>query len=142
TGYAEAVEVTYDLNTISLKKILHLFFLTIDPTSLNKQGNDQGTQYRTGIYYLNQHDKIIAESSLKRLAKLYQKPLVVECEPLKNVFVAEQWHQDYLNKKPNAYCHIPFGAFIMAKRSNPIKLAGKKRSMKNFIKKLYKRLNH
>lgn len=137
TGFAEAVEITYDLNAISLRKILQLFFITIDPTSLNQQGNDIGSQYRTGIYYQNEKDKIIAESALKRLAKHYApKPLVVECEPLKNVFVAEESHQDYLEKKPNAYCHVPFGAFIAAKRGNPIKLQNKRHKIHSFKKQL------
>ncbi|MDO5090516.1 MAG: peptide-methionine (R)-S-oxide reductase MsrB, partial [Cardiobacteriaceae bacterium] len=82
------------------------YFRVIDPTSLNKQGNDRGTQYRTGIYYTDAAEKAVIDQALADLSKQYSKPVVVENEPLKQFFLAEDYHQDYLTKNPNGYCHI------------------------------------
>lgn len=106
TGHAETVHVTYDANKVSLKELLLHFFRIIDPTSLNKQGNDRGTQYRTGVYYTDPKDKEIIEAVFSQEARNYDKPIVVEVEPLKNFIIAEDYHQDYLKKNPNGYCHI------------------------------------
>ena len=106
TEHAETVKVTYDPNKISLDKLLQYYFRVIDPTSINKQGNDRGRQYRTGIYYQNEQDKAVIEAALKTLQSKYQVPIQIEVEPLKNYVEAEEYHQDYLKKNPNGYCHI------------------------------------
>ena len=106
TDHAETVKVTYDPNKISLDKLLQYYFRVIDPTSINKQGNDRGRQYRTGIYYQNEQDKAVIEAALKTLQNKYQAPIQIEVEPLKNYVEAEEYHQDYLKKNPNGYCHI------------------------------------
>ena len=106
TDHAETVKVTYDPNKISLDKLLQYYFRVIDPTSINKQGNDRGRQYRTGIYYQDGADKAVIEQALAQLQTKYKKPVQIEVQPLKNYIVAEEYHQDYLKKNPNGYCHI------------------------------------
>ncbi len=107
TGYAEAVFVKYDSYKISLRTILRLYFKSIDPTSLNRQGPDFGTRYRTGIYYTDKHDLEIIGEVYKLEAGLHEKPLCVEVEPLKNFYPADEYHQNYLEKNPFGYCHLP-----------------------------------
>ncbi len=124
TGFAETVKVIYAPEEIALDMLLDLFFKTIDPTSLNKQGNDRGTQYRSGIYYTNVADEPIVKSAIKKLSDSYSKPIVVECKPLENYYPAEEYHQDYLDKHPDGYCHIPQQLFRMAQEANPAGLAG------------------
>lgn len=106
TGHAETVYLTYDDEIISLETILEKFFKVIDPTSLNRQGNDRGTQYRTGIYFVDPQDEALIKSFIEGKRSKYAKPIVVEVEPLKNFFDAEEYHQDYLKKNPRGYCHI------------------------------------
>lgn len=106
TGHAETVRVTYDADKINLSTLLKYYFKIIDPTTLNQQGNDRGSQYRTGVYFLNEEDKKIIDQELKELQKAYTNKIVVESESLKNFFTAEDYHQDYLKKNPNGYCHI------------------------------------
>lgn len=106
SGHAETVKVTFDVDKIDLETILAYYFRVIDPTSLNRQGNDIGPQYRTGVYYTNPQDKAIIEKALTNLQKKYQKNIVVENQPLQNFYEAEEYHQDYLAKNPNGYCHI------------------------------------
>lgn len=106
TGHAETVRVVYDPAQLSLDDILQYYFRVIDPTSLNKQGNDRGTQYRTGVYYTDAAEKAVIEAALAREQKKYKQPLVVENLPLKHFYEAEEYHQDYLLKNPNGYCHI------------------------------------
>lgn len=118
TNFAETVKVQYDPKEIDLKFLIDLFFKTIDPTSLNKQGNDRGTQYRTGIYYTDPADLPIIKAAVQELAKGYSKPLVVEIEPLTNFYPAEDYHQDYLDKNPGGYCHINPALFELARKAN------------------------
>ena len=106
TGHAETVHVTYDANQITLKEILLHYFRIINPTSKNKQGNDVGTQYRTGVYYADEKDLEVINQVFEEVAKKYDQPLAVEKEALTNFIVAEDYHQDYLQKNPNGYCHI------------------------------------
>lgn len=106
TGFAETVYIKYDENEISLVEILEKFWKVIDPTSLNKQGGDIGTQYRTGIYYTDEKDLSIIKESLLNESKKYNKPMVTEVEKLRNFYRAEEYHQKYLEKNPNGYCHI------------------------------------
>lgn len=120
TGYAEAVEVEYESYTIPLRTILRLYFKAIDPTSLNRQGEDSGTRYRTGIYYTDKSDLPIIQEVMALEAKKYDAPLQVEVAPLKNFFSADEYHQDYLDKNPTGYCHLPIGLFAYAKNYMPV----------------------
>lgn len=118
TGFAETVRVEYNPEEVSLDLLLELFFLTINPTTLNKQGNDIGTQYRTGIYHIDESDVPTIQAALSLLAQKYTKPIVVEQEVLRNFYPAEAYHQDYLDQNPKGYCHIEPGLFTMAKNAN------------------------
>lgn len=106
THHAETVHIKYDIEKISLDEILQYYFKIIDPTSINKQGEDIGGQYRTAIYYTNDEDKQIICKFIENKKDEFDKPIVVEVEKLKNFVIAEQYHQDYLKKNPNGYCHI------------------------------------
>lgn len=106
TGHAETVYVKYDATKISLEKLLMYFFRIIDPTALNKQGNDVGTQYRTGIYYEDPEAKKEIEDFMSRMQSSYQRRIMTEVLPLENFYKAEEYHQDYLEKNPHGYCHI------------------------------------
>lgn len=102
--HAEVVKVTY--KDISLKAILSHFFRFVDPFSLNKQGPDIGLQYRSGIYYVDEADKPIINDAITKIKKKFNRKPVVEVEPLKNYYSAEDYHQDYLKKNPQGYCHV------------------------------------
>lgn len=117
TGHAETVRVEYDPEQISLSYILHMYFDVIDPTSLNRQGNDIGSQYRTGIYYVNPEDEAIIRAAVSELQEKYDKPIAIEVAPLENYYLAEEYHQDYLTKNPGGYCHIGADAFDKASRA-------------------------
>lgn len=106
TDFAETVNVTFDEGKISLKEILDHYFYIIDPFSLNKQGNDRGRQYRTGIYSKNKEDIDFVKSFVEEKQKEADKKILVEVEELKSYVVAEDYHQDYLKKNPTGYCHI------------------------------------
>lgn len=106
SGHAETVKVVYDADKIDLETVLKYYLRVIDPTSLNKQGNDRGVQYRTGIYYTDASDKAAVDKALASIKSKYTKPIVVEHQPLQNFSLAEEYHQDYLAKNPNGYCHI------------------------------------
>ena len=121
TGFTETVKVVYDPTEVSLQLLLELFFETIDPTSLNKQGNDRGTRYRTGIYHTDKADVATIGKALNQLAKKYSTPIVVEHLPLENFYDAEEYHQNYLDKNPGGYCHINPQLFERAKNANPKK---------------------
>ncbi|MEG0374977.1 MAG: peptide-methionine (S)-S-oxide reductase, partial [Raoultibacter sp.] len=86
--------------------LIEAFFESIDPTSINRQGNDIGSQYRSGIYYTDMHDVPIIESKIEELQQHFSKSLAIEVEPLDGFYPAEKYHQDYLDKNPNGYCHI------------------------------------
>lgn len=106
TGYAETVKVTYDPSVITTAQLLDGFFRVVDPTSVNQQGNDRGSQYRSGIYYTDKGDKAIAEAAVAKQKKKYTAPIVTEVKPLTSYYKAEGYHQDYLDKHPGGYCHI------------------------------------
>lgn len=95
TGAVETVKVVYDPRTVDLDLLLDLYFQTIDPTSVNRQGGDSGLQYRTGIYYIDKDDAPVIEAAIKDLAKDYAKPIAIEVMPLVNFYAAEEYHQDY-----------------------------------------------
>lgn len=106
TGHTEVCEVEYDPAILPLHKVLEHYFRIVDPTSLNRQGPDRGTQYRTGIYYSDQSEKAIITDYIKKVQEICDEPIVVEVQPLECFFSAEEYHQDYLSKNPRGYCHI------------------------------------
>lgn len=118
TGFAETVKVVYNPQEISLGLLLDLYFKTIDPTGINRQGNDRGPQYRTGIYYTNPADLPVIRKAISALAQNYQKPIAIEVMPLENFYKAEDYHQDYLDKHPGGYCHINPQLFEFARKAN------------------------
>lgn len=106
TGHAETVKVVYNPDKLSLDDILQYYFRIIDPTSLNKQGNDRGVQYRTGVYTTDTAEQAVVAAALTQLQERYKRPVVVENTALEHFYEAEQYHQDYLMKNPNGYCHV------------------------------------
>ena len=107
TGHVEAVRVTFDTAQISLRDVLEIFFVVHDATTLNRQGNDSGTQYRSGIYYSNDEQKQVANDMIRQMSqdKLFGSPIVTEVTPLANYWPAEAYHQDYFENNPNqGYC--------------------------------------
>ena len=115
SGHAETLRIDYDETRISLAELLKYYFMVIDPLSVNRQGHDEGIQYRTGIYYTG-------EALLPEIMEVYRAEeekagakLAVEVEPLRNFFPAEEYHQKYLDKNPGGYCHIPNQYFNMKK---------------------------
>lgn len=106
TGHAETVRVTFDETVLSAARLLELYFRVIDPLSVNRQGNDAGVQYRTGIYYSDASLLSAIEAAVEAERKKAGKPLAVEVKPLENFYPAEEYHQKYLEKDPNGYCHI------------------------------------
>ena len=110
SGAAETVAVTYAADTLSLAELLQYFFRVIDPTSVNRQGNDCGTQYRSGIYARQARALVVAQRALNALQAQYDRPLAVEVAALVNFTAAEEEHQDYLEKNPRGYCHVPLAA--------------------------------
>lgn len=106
TGHAETVEIVYDDNILPLNRLLALYFSIIDPVSVNRQGGDSGTQYRTGIYYTDEADRAVIDIVMDGVRARCDKPVAVEVEPLKNFIEAEDYHQQYLAKNPGGYCHI------------------------------------
>ena len=119
TGAAETVRVVYDPHVISLQKLLELYFQTIDPTSVNEQGEDCGTQYRTGIYFTHEAQLPVIRTAISQLAGQYEAPIAIEVQALDNFYRAEEYHQDYLDKNPTGYCHIRPELFKMAREANP-----------------------
>ncbi|WP_139902426.1 peptide-methionine (S)-S-oxide reductase MsrA [Clostridium thermarum] len=107
TGFAETCYVEYDESQLPLEKLLEEYWRIVDPTVLNRQGPDVGSQYRTGIYYTDESDLNIILKSVAEEQKKYEKKIVTEVKPLENFYVAEEYHQKYLQKNPNGYCHIP-----------------------------------
>jgi len=107
TGHNEVVKLTYDPSQISLGQILEIFFVIHDPTTMNRQGADSGTQYRSGIYYTTPQQKEIADEMIRQMSqdKLFGKPIVTEVLPLSNYWPAEEYHQDFFEKNPyQGYC--------------------------------------
>jgi peptide methionine sulfoxide reductase msrA/msrB len=123
TGFAEAVKVKYDADQVNLPLLIDLFFKSIDPTTIDRQGNDIGDNYRSGIYSTDPETENIVKIEVAKLAKNYSQPVVVETIPLINFYKAEDYHQDYLDKNPGGYCHIPLSVFEEAKRANPLPAA-------------------
>jgi methionine-S-sulfoxide reductase len=108
TGHAESIRVNYDPEVVSYERLLKHFWEIHDPTSLNRQGNDIGSQYRSVIFYADPKQEMVAKASLERLEKSgkYSPKIVTEILPVKEFYLAEEYHQDYLKKNPGGYCHI------------------------------------
>ncbi len=109
TGHAEVVQVTFDPQVLSYKDLLKVFFTIHDPTTLNRQGNDAGTQYRSAIFYHNDEQKKIAEEVIQEItaAKIWNHPLVTEVTPFDQFYIAEDYHQEYFKKNPfQGYCRV------------------------------------
>ena len=115
SGHAETVKIEYDPEVISLTELLGYYFMVIDPLSVNKQGNDRGIQYRTGIYYTDENQLPEIKDVYKEQEEKAGAELAVEMEPLKNFYTAEEYHQKYLEKNPGGYCHIPGKMFSVKK---------------------------
>jgi peptide-methionine (S)-S-oxide reductase len=118
TGHAEAVQITFDESIIPADTILDLFFLIHDPTTLNQQGNDVGTQYRSAMYYTNDEQKSAFSAAIERASSHWDNQIVTELQPLTTFYPAEDYHQDYFNKNPgNGYCSIVITPKIVKARS-------------------------
>ena len=122
TGFAETVRVSYDPGRVSLKELTELYFTIIDPLSLNRQGGDVGTRYRTGVYYTDPAERAIIEAVFQAEEKRVGAVLAVELEPLRNFYLAEERHQDYLDKNPGGYCHVPLKTFRYLRLYQDLKL--------------------
>jgi peptide-methionine (S)-S-oxide reductase len=119
TGHAEVVQVTFDPNIISFKEVLEIFFTAHDPTTLNRQGADVGSQYRSVIFYHNEKQKEIAELVIEELdaEKLWDSPIVTQVEPFKNFYKAEEYHRRYFSRHPEAaYCRVVIAPKIVKLR--------------------------
>ena len=119
TGYAETVRVRYDESQIDLEFLLNMFFAAIDPLSLNKQGHDEGTRYRTGVYYVEPDQLPVIKKVFAEQQQKYAEPIAVEIAPLQIFYPAEEYHQDYLDKNPQGYCHLPSALFDFARQARP-----------------------
>lgn len=115
-GYAEAVEIEYDEKLTSYQKLLDFFFRIHNPTTLNRQGNDVGSSYRSAIFYSNEDEKRQGQNFIEIVnqSKRWKSPVVTTLEPLKNFYPAEEYHQGYLQKNPGGYtCHaVYFGSYL------------------------------
>ena len=118
TGYAETVRIAYDPQVATLEFLLNMFFKAIDPTSLNKQGHDEGTRYRTGVYFTDEADMPVIRKVFAEQQALLPHPIVVEVEPLRQFYPADESHQDYLDKHPDGYCHLPLELFEYARKAH------------------------
>ena len=116
TGYAETVKVEYDVDVLPLADLTELYFKAIDPLSLNQQGEDRGTRYRTGIYFTDPADEPVIREVYDKVQQRYAALLAVELLPLRNFCPAEEYHQDYLDKNPEGYCHLTKAIFDIARR--------------------------
>ena len=115
SGHAETVRIDYEQEKISLTELLNFYFMVIDPLSVNRQGEDSGIQYRTGIYYVSEDQLPEIRAVFEEQEKKAGTKLAVELGPLKNFFSAEEYHQKYLEKNPGGYCHIPGRYFTLGK---------------------------
>lgn len=107
TGHAESIQISYDPRTLPYEELLRLFFRLHDPTTLNRQGNDIGTQYRSAIFYTNEKERKIAEKVIQDMSDMWNRKITTSLEPFKKFYSAEAYHQDYLQKNPGGYtCHF------------------------------------
>jgi len=118
TGHAEVARITFDPSRISYEKILEWFWKSHDPTTLNRQGADIGTQYRSVIFYHNDRQKALAEKSKREAQAMFKDPIVTEIQPLKAFYLAENYHQDYYRNNP----HAPYCTFVIRPKLKKLKL--------------------
>lgn len=116
SGHAETVRILYDPEKISLSRLLGYYFLVIDPLSVNRQGNDRGVQYRTGIYYTEESQLKDVLAAVRAQEEKLGAKLKVEVQRMRNFYSAEAYHQKYLEKNPGGYCHIPSAFFSLNKQ--------------------------
>ncbi len=116
TGYAETVRIEYDEEQVGLAFLVNMFFAAIDPLSHNKQGHDEGTRYRTGVYYTLEEQLPTIQQVFHEQQAKYTEPLAVELLPLRSYYPADDYHQDYLDKHPDGYCHLPLQLFRWARQ--------------------------
>ena len=119
THAAETVKVDYDSDAVGLSDLIALYFKSIAPLAVDRQGNDVGTQYRTGIYWTDPADAPVVEAMIATLQRRYREPLALEFGPLMNFYPAEEYHQDYLDKNPGGYCHVDPRLFREAREMKP-----------------------
>ena len=122
TGFAETVRVRYNPDRVSLDFLTRMFFTVTDPLTLNRQGHDEGTRYRSGVFYVNEEDRPVVEAVFNEVSAKLGVPLVTQLEPLKNFYPAEEYHQDYLDKNPDGYCHLPLKTFAYLRLYQDAKL--------------------
>ena len=122
TGYAETVEVSYDDTRVSLRELAEYFFCIIDPLSLNRQGGDLGTRYRTGVYYESESDLWTLGEVFDAVGARLGGGVVTELRPLECFYPAEEYHRDYLDKNAGGYCHVPLKAFRYLRLYQDLKL--------------------
>ena len=122
TGFAETVRVRYNPERVSLRLLVRLFFTVTDPLTLNRQGHDEGTRYRSGVFYTSAEDRPVIEEVFREVSGKLGVPLVTELEPLKNFYPAEEYHQNYLDKNPEGYCHLSLKTFRYLRLYQDVKL--------------------
>lgn len=120
TGHAEVCEIHFDPDIISYDEILEVFWKAHDPTTLNRQGNDYGTQYRSAIYYKGKGQQLSAESAILNAKDMFEDPITTEVKPLDTFYKAEVYHQDYFRNNPN----VPYCTFVIAPKINKLKKEG------------------
>ena len=120
TGHAEVCQITFDPQIISYDELLDIFWQAHDPTTLNRQGNDVGTQYRSAIYFHNQEQENSVKTALKKAEKIFKKPITTEVKALEKFYLAEVNHQDYLANNPN----VPYCTFVIAPKINKLEKKG------------------
>jgi len=132
TGHAEAVQITFDPNIISYHDLLNVFFAIHDPTTLNRQGNDAGTQYRSAIFYHNEEQRKIAEKTIEELSgqHIWGKPIVTEMTKLDKFYIAEDYHQEYFSKNPSQpYCQAVVAPKVAKFRKHHLEMLKKQQTV-------------
>ena len=122
TGHAETVKVTYNPDRVGLGMLLKLFFTVTDPLTLNRQGHDEGTRYRSGVFYADDEDRPVIEQAFRETESRLGVPIVTELKPLRCFYPAEEYHRDYLDKNPDGYCHLSLKTFIYLRLYQDIRL--------------------
>lgn len=122
TGFAETVKVVYNPARVDLAFLTRLFFTVTDPLTLNRQGHDEGTRYRSGVFYQADEDRPVIEAVFQEVSAKLGVPLVTELEPLRCFYPAEEYHQNYLDKNPGGYCHLPLKTFAYLRLYQDIRL--------------------
>ena len=122
TGFAETVRVRYNPDRVSLDFLTRMFFTVTDPLTLNRQGHDEGTRYRSGVFYVNEEDRPVIEAVFQDVSAKLGVPLVTQLEPLRSFYPAEEYHQNYLDKNPEGYCHLSLKTFAYLRLYQDAKL--------------------